>query len=60
MKYLFYILIVLIIVFIGIIAVISFFFELVHELFTGAGIYGIITVAGILLFIVSIISIIKS
>ena len=40
--------------------VISFFIDLLCELFAGAGIYGIITVAGILLFIVSIISIIKS
>lgn len=40
--------------------VFSFFIDLLSDLFTGAGIYGIITVAGILLFIVSIISIIKS
>lgn len=40
--------------------VISFFIDLLRELFAGAGIYGIITVAGILLFIISIISIIKS
>jgi len=39
--------------------VFSFLFDLLRELFTGAGIYGIITVAGILLFIVSIVSIVK-
>ena len=39
--------------------VFSFLFDLLRELFTGAGIYGIIAVAGILLFLVSIVSIIK-
>ena len=39
--------------------VFSFLFDLICELFAGAGIYGIIAVAGILLFIVSIVSIVK-
>lgn len=39
--------------------VFSFLFDLLRELFTGAGVYGIIAVAGILLFIVSIVSIVK-
>ena len=39
--------------------VISFFIDLLRELFAGAGIYGIITVAGILVLIVSIVSIAK-
>ena len=39
--------------------VFSFLFDLLCELFTGVGVYGIITVAGILLFIVSIVRIVK-
>ena len=39
--------------------VISFFIDLLRELFAGAGIYGIITVAGILVLIVSLVSIAK-
>ncbi len=37
--------------------VISFFIDLLRELLAGAGIYGIITVVGILVLIISIISI---
>ena len=44
----------------AIFGVISFFIDLLRELFAGAGIYGIITVVGILLFVVSIISITNS
>lgn len=44
----------------AIFGVISFFIDLLCELFAGAGIYGIITVVGILLFVVSIISITNS
>ncbi len=39
--------------------VISFFIDLLRELFAGAGIYGIITMAGILVLIVSLVSIAK-
>ena len=43
----------------AIFGVISFFIDLLRELFAGAGIYGIITVAGILVLIVSLVSIAK-
>lgn len=39
--------------------VFSFLFDLLHVLLTSAGVYGIITIGGILLLIVSIVSIIK-
>lgn len=59
MRLAFFILITLLVA--GAIAgVISFFIDLLRELFAGAGIYGIITVVGILLFVVSIISITNS
>ncbi len=53
------ILVILALVLGSIAGVFSFLFDLLRELFTGAGVYGIITVAGTLLFIVSIVSIAK-
>ena len=39
--------------------VITFFIELLRQIFDGAGIYGFITVVGILVLVVSIVSIVK-
>ena len=39
--------------------VITFFIELIRQIFDGAGIYGFITVVGILVLVVSIVSIVK-
>ena len=43
----------------AIFSVISFFIDLLHQIFEGAGYYGFITVVGILVLIVSIVSIAK-
>ena len=43
----------------AIFGVISFFIDLLHQIFEGAGYYGFITVVGIMVLIVSIVSIAK-
>lgn len=43
----------------AIIAIFSFFIALLIELFTGAGVYGIITVVCVIIFIIAVVYIIK-
>ena len=43
----------------AIFGVISFFIDLIHQILAGSGYYGFITVVGILVLVVSIVSIVK-